>query len=433
MSKSADLADGESGGEVANPLLAPLTELQMAVLEAIWSPVELLGMGGQLAGWPTWDYVSRKLYRDHPTLAAAVEVLESLPEVPARTVNTRSYGLVWHDGHIAMKPGAENRVGLTIAGLWRLGKAGGGIRIVADELAGLIGYFAQVEAQMPIEPYEVAKTDIPLAENISGLTARTAAKPHYLTEPMVASVLQREYAPIQLFQPQNDGPYQVQLGRISLRDFRAIASAEQYLSLIERDVEDRIAPEPWTSPLTLVQTLDYLSYVLQADPLWDERQRLTQAPDLQSAAALTATVTTRAEYESALSGLWNVINQLHAPNVPDEIANSRFDGKQPGSIARLEYWLQRRLRTDQAAVARVAEALTLVRAVGRVRAEPQHASAEVRAGAVRARGTLGLPEVVYDYGNAWAVIGERLAAAFDVIRQEVQSAPVPQGGDADAS
>ena len=172
-----------------------------------------------------------------------------------------------------------------------------------------------------------------------------------------------------------------------------------------------------------MQTLDYLGYVLAADPAWGGKQRLTQAPDLQSAAAFTAYVATRADYEAALSGVWNVVAQMTVPPIPTEVANDRYEGKQPGSIARLDFWLVQRLGADSAALDRVSAALQLVRAVGRVRTEPQHASAGARADAIKARQKLGLPEVVWDYSEAWALVCDRLAGAFDVIRQEVQAAP----------
>lgn len=417
-----DSGDKLTEASLVNQLREPLGPLQAALLKRVWEPIQNDGWTRTGQEWPTWDYVARSLYREHQELEDAVALLASLPTVPPKLVNSQRYGLTWHTGHSALPPGPEDRVGLTVPGLLAIAAPDSSTAFIANELALLIRELAGREASLPLDPNAVAKLDVDLASLIGSLTEQTRRKPLILTEPVIAGILQHEYAPLQVYESETQH-FSVKLGRISLRAFRTISSADTYLELIGQDLDARLVDEPWTSPLTLAQTLDYLGYVLYADATWDDEDRLTQAPDLQSAAALTAEVATGPEYQTALSGLWNVISQLHVPQVPKQVADGRFNGTQPGSIARLEFWLEGRLQGDQAAVTRVNQALTIIRAVGRMRAESQHASTTTRAEGAQARAKLGLPEFIHDFRGALQTVRGRLAGAFDVIRQEVQAAP----------
>lgn len=70
----------------------------------------------------------------------------------------------------------------------------------------------------------------------------------------------------------------------------------------------------------------------------------------------------------------------------------------------------------------MAQAITTIRKVRNVRVGTTHGSSSARAAATAANRYLGLPDVVSDYPFAWSIICARLAGAFDVIREEVQSA-----------
>lgn len=426
VSQVTDSGNESGDAGLVDQLRGPLAPLQRALLERVWDPIKNNNWANAQLSWPMWDYVAKSLYQGHQELDDAVALLASLPTIPPRLGNAQRYGLTWHTGHPAMPPGPEDRVGLTIPGLLAIAAPNSGTALVADELAMLIRDLARTEARLPLDPNSVAKLDVDLANVIGNLKQRTLSKAVVLTEPVIAAILQHKYAPVQVYETEANQHFSVQLGRISLRAFRAISSADNYLELVGRDLDARSPDKPWTSPLTLVQTLDYLGYVLGADASWGEKDRLTQAPDLQSAAAFTVEVTTCPEYQTAVTGLWNVISQLHVPPVPEQIAASDFKGRQPGSITRLEYWLERRLQGDQAALTRVKRALAIIRAVGRIRAESQHASAATRAEAARASAKLGLPQYIDDFGGALQTIRGRLAGAFDVIREEVQaSTPGP--------
>jgi len=67
--------------------------------------------------------------------------------------------------------------------------------------------------------------------------------------------------------------------------------------------------------------------------------------------------------------------------------------------------------------------MKIVRAVRHVRIESAHSSTGTRERAIQAQQLLGLPDIISDWAGARAMIQDQLAGAFDVIRQEVQTAP----------
>src|SRR4051812_43603000 len=101
----------------------PLTDEQVELLRLIWwvpSSADQIKLGPD---WPTWDFVQRSLYRRFPDIPDAATVLASLPrilDVDRVYGRSRSYGLAWHTGHMAMNPAPEDRLGLTILGMVRL-------------------------------------------------------------------------------------------------------------------------------------------------------------------------------------------------------------------------------------------------------------------------------------------------------------------------
>ncbi|NEK60238.1 hypothetical protein GCU56_20480 [Geodermatophilus sabuli] len=400
----------------------PLASVQLELLDLIWEPIGSAVNRGHDPDWPVWDFVRRSLLSRYPTLETAEEVLSSIPALawggPSRS---RRYGLVWHEGHIAMSPGKENRVGLTIAGLAMLARSGRNTGPLADALAAIIGTVAAADEALSPDPFEVVQADVPLSDYTASVATLSREQGYGFPDRLIADGLGngREYALIAINQIGRLLPLQVLLGRQSLRPFRYVRNADDYLTCIDTVEDSQREPVHYSSPLTLVQTLDYLGYVLAADPQWFGGPRLTVAPDLQSAASLGMPVTTRSEYESALSALWNVLAQLNVPAVPKDILAARFHGKQPGSIGRLQSWLETR-DADPASRERCMAALATVRQVGRLRTEPQHGSPQVRRQAVEARRRLGLPDVVHDYEAAWSRTLDVLAGAFNVIREEVQ-------------
>jgi len=416
-------------------LRQPLSALQVDLLKLVWAPIVNADMYDIEPAWPVWDFVSRELHRQHPELEDAAKVLDSLPRL-ARAPRYRDhpYGLVWRSSPPTIRPGPAEQIGLSIAGLEALASVQ---QVLADEpngLAVLIGLLAQREARLQAKPTEVARQDLPLESFTAGFKTATAGRRYRFPDREVAKLLAHEYAPVMVFPLEVESGHQVQLGQISLRQYRHVDSAAAYLDLVQDDAAAAAPQVFYQSPLTLVQTLDYLAYVLAADPQWPKGPRLTNAPDLQSAAAVSAVVTNQHEFETALSGLCTVIDQLAVPPVPPGTLAAQANDQQrtevQATISRLHDWLSRRLR-DGDQLARVNSAISVLRAVRTVRVEAQHRTSSTQDRAVKARRRLGLPDVVSDWSDAWNAIQSQLAGALDVIRQEVQAAPPP--GDQPAS
>lgn len=408
----------------------PLAEPQVELLRLAWRPIAAATDRGHAPDWPVWDYVERSLYRTFPALETATDLLTALPSVPASIPRARPYGLLWHAGNVAIGPGREDRIGLTIAGLAVLARHGANTLPLADALASIIGAAAAADAALEPDPFTAIKVDVPLSNYTAGLSTPTRERRYSFPDRLVAEGLgqDREYAPLSIHPIDAPEGHKILLGRTVLRPYRDVTTAADYLARINTVQETRAEPIRFTSPLTLVQTLDYLGYVLAADPNWPHGVRLTAAPDLQSATALVAEVQTRSEYEAALSALWNVVDQLHVPDVPPEVLKNRFGNSRPRSIGRLRYWLEQRLG-DGPSLQRATAALDTIRRVGRLRTEPQHGSTTTRHEALRARRELGLADMVQDYHSTWAMLVDTVAGAFNVIREEVQHAASDGGTD----
>jgi len=408
--------------------MQPLRPVQVELLKLVWDPIVRADMWGIPPDWPVWDYVARELYQRHPDLDDAAAVLDSLPRMslPMSWRDHHSYGLVWRSSQ-AMRPDPGERIGLSIAGFAALAVHQGVPPGVPDRLAVLIAQLAGWESGLSAKPNVVAREDVLLSRFTSWFTTPTISKLFVFPDRAIAGLLQHEYAPTIAFPYDSDTDHKVALGRhFSLRQYRNITTARGYLERVAQDDAVRTEPVRYSSPLTLVQTFDYLAYVLAADPEWPKGSRLTAAPDLQSAGALSASVTDQHDFDTALSGLCTVIDQLEVPQVPAEdlatMANAGERNAAQRTVNRLERWLTGRL-AEGGGVPRVLGAIDVVRAVRAVRVEAQHRSTSTRGNAIGARRRLGLPDIVSDWPAAWHTVQSQLAGALDVIRQEVQAAP----------
>ncbi len=417
----------EDDGATNSPLMQSLLPVQVDLLKLVWDPIVRADMWGIAPDWPVWDYVARELHRQRPDLDDAADVLDSLPQMPLPIpFRDHPYGLVWRASQ-AMRPDPGERIGLSIAGLTALSVNQGVQSNVPDQLARLIAQLADWENGLTAKPNEIAQEDVLLARFTSSLTTPTSTKLYVFSDRAIAGLLQHEYAPTRVFPYDSDTAHRVQLGRhFSLRQYRNITTARGYLERVAADDAARTEPVRYSSPLTLIQTFDYLAYVLAADPEWPKGTRLTAAPDLQSAGAVSASVTDQHDFQTALSGLCTVIDQLAVPLLPEEalakLANVKERDAAQRTVNRLEYWLANRL-ADSGGLPRVTEAIGVLRGVRAVRVEAQHRSTSTQNNAIRAHRRLGLPDIISDWSAAWHRIQSQLAGALDVIRQEVQTAP----------
>jgi hypothetical protein len=405
-------------------LRSPLTPLQLELLETVWWPVRSSRDTGVPATWPVWDYVSRSMHAGHPDLDDAVTVLDSLPRLELTTpLKSHPYGLIWRNSHPSMRPAPEHRIGLSIAGMAALASAGKLHSDIPDAYAQIIAQLANSEARIEAPPDQVAAKDTPLSSWTPWLNTPSHDKPTVIPDRITAPLLNAEYAPVFVFPVDAEDGHTVQLGRARLRRFRHVNSASDYLDVIDEAEALRIPPPRYRSPLTLVQTFDYLGLVLAADSEWTAGH-LTNAPDLQSASAVSATVSDRHDYQTALTGLCTIIDQLTVPPIPpdelNQLPNDRARQDAQGTINRLARWLTRRIK-DRGDLDRVEDALRTIRDVRALRVEGQHHSPDTVRRATSARRRLGLSDTVADYPATWAHVQDELAGALDVIRQEVQA------------
>ena len=394
-----------------NPLTVPLAEEQVDLLTAVWEPISKPEIHGEQV-WPTWDFASRRFYEMRPNVVDAAAVLNSLPQLShGAWAEGQPYGLVWQSGVRAVGPTLGDQVGLTIAGLAQLARHSRVNPAVVDGLTHVINHLAEQEAGLQAKPSAVAARNVDLDRFVRGFGNPTPDRTYAIPVKVIAQLLSHEYAPIAVIRADADSGQQVTVGQLSLRQWRQMAAATDYIARIGDHHRSSIPPARLRSPLTLIQTLDYLGYVLAEDPGWPRKdRRFATAPDLQSAAALAATVSTREEFETALHGLWNVIDELAVPDIPEA----------KGTVNKLDHWLNARLAQTEAAD-RVAAAILVIRAVRHLRVESAHPSPTTRDKAIQIRRTLFLPDVLSDWPHAWSDIQSHLAGAFDVIRQAIQT------------
>jgi hypothetical protein len=265
----------------AAPLMEPLADQQVDLLTMIWRAVCRPEEWSGAPTWPTWDLAARQLYLTRPDLADATEVWLSLPTIARDPINLGAgvdplYGLVWLSGWTQRRePPAGVRIGLSIAGLAQLARhREAELGAVPDRLASLIGDLAEKEAALRPTPDGVAEGTLQLGELTGWLTMPQPDRVGVVPDKVTREVLVREYADVRVDPPLADSGHTVGLGYNRLRAYRGVRSAADYVRRITELAAAAEQPEHLVSPLTLVQTLDYLGYVLAADPTW-EADRLT--------------------------------------------------------------------------------------------------------------------------------------------------------------
>ncbi len=394
---------------------------EKALLMTIWESAfsERYVSESELGGWQTWDYVSRIARANQPAMNNPDEILAQLPMVAVPNTSGRGYGWVWLSEGTDSRPAARI-VGLSIAGLTRLAESQPEIEEYANQLVWLVNAIARADAALTPLRNQVAEKTEPLRSFVGIVDwlesgTRSSRYRVYIPGEAVGQILQREYAPLSVIP--NGVEHDVSLGRADLGSYETIISATDYLDYVAAEAQlDAVAREWTPSPLTLVQTIDYLAYVLRAHHAWPAECRFVDAPDLNSATQLGMDVVSKEQFESATNSLWNIIGHLDVPPVP--AADLKKNEPQPGSIGRLGRWLTRNLDGPSAEPA--LRALNTIRDVGTLRTGFAHSSESTQAKAARAQQNLGLPAFIIDWPGAWLAIRARTAKAFDEVRLAVQ-------------
>jgi hypothetical protein len=411
-----DLGD-DAVPDPVNPLRRPLEPVELDLLETIWDPISR-----ETAPWPVWDYVSRTLYTGASEVHDAAAVLAALPTVPAGPgagEYAAPYGLVWRS-HAGPDVSGEEHVGLTIAGLVRLAERRAPLKVLADRLTGVISALAAAERDTFPDPLQAVRPQIPLDLLVRNVTVRTLDFLTPVPVQAVVDLLQHEHALIGIVhgaEPPQASP------TVYLRPYARLNGAEDYLDRIGLMTQRRQLPAPVRRGEELLQTLDYVSYVLAAHPSWKPAGRMAVVQDLETAAILAADAGNQVEFDHRLSALATLLDGLNTPEpTPEALQRHWTDPNAPKSLSRLEIWIKETLQ-DDARRRQALDAVKVIKAVKDLRNRGQHSGTGPRRKATQACGRLGIDEPIREPGQAWEIVRARVADAFDTIRREVVSGP----------
>jgi hypothetical protein len=403
-----------------NPLLRPLDPMELELLETIWSPISL-----RTAPWPVWDYVSHTLYQGPSQVHDAAAIFAALPTVPAGPgsgPHTAPYGLVWCS-HAGPDISCDEHVGLTIAGLVRLAERRSALMRTADQLFLIITNLARRERALTPDPNKPVERVSDIESLIDGIAV--GSSPTTVPPQAVADLLQHESVPLGI----TTGPGQVTANLTSyLRPFGTLQSAQEYVDLLAQMAQRRERPAPVRRGEELLQTLDYVSYVLATHPAWKPAGRLVVVQDLETAATLAADAGNQVEFDHRMSALATLLDGLQTPDPSMEAEEGwrkqvgAGETDRPRSLARLEIWLGKTLQ-DDARRRRALDAVKDLKSVKDLRNLGQHSGTGLRRRATQACGRLGIDEPIREPSQAWEIVRARVADAFDIIRREVVSGP----------
>lgn len=415
--------EADGGESKVSGRIRPLTEFERSLIESIWEPIR--GALARPPKWPIWDYVARTYYRQCPDGPAAELVLAGLPTSP-RPGNHGAYGLYWFDSIPPVGgPNPEQEIGLTIAGLYTVSRPGSLARMVADELAAIVSRVANRTEALEPDPERVAQDHIPFPPLTEWLSQSTREKPTAVPPAVAAKVLMKESAriPIRTFGGNLDGQIDVELSGPWLRAFLNVESADDYIRIVWPARDDVELPVPEQTPLTLLQTIDYFSYVVEATAVWLDHRRhrdhhLVRIRSLHSAAQLGLPASSRDEFNARVGAFWTILDHLDVPIVDIEEYEKRYETK--GTFNALVLLLEHAAGEDATSRSDVARALKKIRDVRALRNEADHDAAESREAAIKARRRLGLPDLIWDWSEGWDVVRRQLASAFDTLIQAIQ-------------
>jgi len=380
-------------------LRAQLDPDQLTLLREVFTPFDRLGE------WPVWAYVDHVM--DVQGLVAAW-VLESLPVAGDQGGGQMRYGLTWsRDSH--QPPNAGTRLALTVAGMWHLGPASAPLLVAFKDAVRFLVHRQRSITPSPSQVIEATATSTELARWLAG------AGPGNLQGPAADVILRKtgqllEHEPYLwhgFSRPAEDSEQWELKIPVHIRDYRDVASVEEYIDVVESRVTP---PEPPSWPLSAAP-LDIPYAVSFADAVWQSRtgSPLFARPDPASIARLTQPCDSEGTFNSLMSALADVLSQVAKPGT----------GRAPrsGALEEVRTYLNQEL--DPPAAARCTEAIATLIKVRTIRHSIEHGDA--RAKAVAAYAELGLTFPVASWPEAWAQVSAIACGALDALREEVHA------------
>ncbi len=350
--------------EAREGLRRDLTHSEDKLLRIVFGP--FYGENGQ---WPTWDYVSRRMYQ--VTHLDAWSIWLGLPTV--RILNAYGqliqYGLLWRTNENTVDPWPDSRIGLTIPGLLAISSQSMAARELIDWAIEVGRQCAQYEIDAPLDPGKSDTTCIKTGiwdESLANFTGlpRGIRPLHawemFKHEPLMPAV--------RVLQSTSDGEEVAWELRVLPRDRQLVivASADQYLDLVEAEAHHHEpGPQP-AAPVDLIRAFDFFAMAVALAP-YLKWSNVLSPRRLLPITRLVQLVDTPEEFSDRLSALANILGDLNVPSIPPGDWNK---SQPPKSLDRLEYWLVTKHGLP------IEDGVKVLRAVNRVRVHFQHPSAD---------------------------------------------------------
>jgi hypothetical protein len=342
--------------------------------------------------WAYWAWVDETLEREGLDASA---VLASMPHEPVHR-----YGWLSPSPTTVVRPDFQFR--LTVAGFSHVD---GAQDLVAKQVA-LISALGEVRARTRLDPFSTEPPTVTSREVAGTLAAQLRRAPEPLERDDL-EFLKREPSTWHCEVVNGSGTdWSIQLSAV-VRRFAGVGSVEDYLDRLGQVLMAEAGGTPqaeFSSPFSLAAAFDYL------DAVWQLKfqKPLVGPPGLERSARLVLGTATVEETDSALSALAEVLKALKVPGVPG------LDGH---PLQRLAPYLESVLPGE--AMPRVKDAVAVFDAARKVRASAQHVGAQ--AAGITALQDLGLRYPVVDWPSAWKQIQRAVAAACDVVREELHA------------
>ncbi|MEU4835990.1 hypothetical protein [Streptosporangium sp. NPDC023615] len=178
-----------------------------------------------------------------------------------------------------------------------------------------------------------------------------------------------------------------------------------------RIVEVEPSAAPPVSPLELAEAFDVLDAVWRL--AFDKKKPLLSLSTAATPAALSLGCATRAEFETRISDLADLIDRI---KVDDALLRPRSDEELTGSLNRMDDCLHHKLPAAHHAA--VDRAIRTLRTIRQARNAEQHGITEGGGLTAKLR-ALGIHDAPPNWGGAWDVVRARAVEALTSLRHEL--------------
>ena len=374
-----------------NPLLSTPDEEQQHLLDVISE--------GYRDTWPIAQYVEATLYQEYGIRDTRSLILRC-PRVPIAG-NQSSYGWFRFEGGRPDTYQPKDTIGLTIAGMVHLSRPSKTVGLFLDVLAVLVeaeGFFTP--SPTTLQTVEIASTELLSAVNSRrGRSVPFSSSTLDRIKPVLAGEPSTWHCTIRSL---DTSGWVVSLSPF-IRSYADISDPQDYLERLVSEISSPPeAPAPrYASALSLPEAIDYLNAVwrLFAD------KPLLRIARAEAAAKLALECATADEFDSRLSALCSILDDLRLP-----------DSDSGKKLSDLKDYLATKLSDEPAA--RSEACIDDLRDLFALRAWRQHPGAVPRGrGAVR---RLGIELPTDDWGAAWRVLQARTVSALAGLREEIE-------------